>query len=438
MALPATVAELNAIIQAAIAQALLQQPQQQQQQQQQPVFAKNPGGQGNQPWDFTTSQGIKLYQAATAPFQPAYDGEEDKLPDLLRKIRARTQQYSFHSILVVTDSSAVPRDMSREHGCLTLADVQTKARGYLGQAQRDFQASGMLYTLIMDSVTPRFAGRLEHRTSEYVLDMAAQGAPPDVHADGPCLLLALIQMVNVDTRCFVDNILEKLNNMLPLMDEAKSDIAVFNATIDGLIDAMNTREARLPDIIPQLFKAYKSCGDEKFVNYIIAKHDGYLDRTVDYSYETLMKLALEKFKTIGKDWCKKSERELEFIAMQGQITQLKLAQNPRSTKQPHSGGGGADPAKKNRHQGKFAWKGIAPKPGEPQEKTVNGKVYIYCPNHGDTKWVLKTNIKGLDHKTNCSKNHQAQAPAPAAAGTGGHLTAALANLAEEENVEETI
>jgi hypothetical protein len=437
MALPANVAELNAMIAAAVAHALQQLPQQQQQQPQQPAFARNPGGQGNLPWDFSTSQGIKVYQAATAPFLPAYDGEGDKLPELLRKVRARTQEYGFHSILLVNDNGGTPRDLSREHGCITIANVQTKARGYLGQEQRDFQASGMLFTLVMNSVTPRLAGRLEHRSSDYNLDMAAAGAAPDVHADGPCLLHSLIKLINVDTRCFLDTITEKLSDMVPIMDKAKSNIAEFNAAIDKLIDALISHDARIPDIIPQLFKAYKACADEKFVTYITAKQDSYLDRTLDFTYATLMQLALEKFKTIGEDkWCQKSPRELEFIAMQGKI--LKLEQNPKSTKPPRGGGGATDTDKKNRNQGKFAWKGIAPKPSEPQEKTVNGKVYIYCPNHGDTKWVLKTNLRGLDHKTNCSKKPPAQAPAPAAAGNGGHLTAALANLAEEENEEETI
>jgi hypothetical protein len=80
--------------------------------------------------------------------------------------------------------------------------------------------------------------------------------------------MTLIQMVNVDTRSFVATILDKLTQMPRLMVKAKSDISAFNATIDGLIDALNTRETAIPDIVPQLFAAYKSVDDEDFVRYI--------------------------------------------------------------------------------------------------------------------------------------------------------------------------
>jgi hypothetical protein len=146
-----------------------------------------------------------------------------------------------------------------------------------------------------------------------------------------------------------------------------------------------------------------------------------------------MQVALEKFKTIHaeKQWCKKTERELEFIAMQSQLNQLKQnAKTPKPTKGKTPDGAG----KANRLKGKYAWKGIAPKPGEPHEKTMNGKVYIYCPHHGETKWVLKVNVKGIDHKTGCSKL-LAQANGSGAA--DGALTAAIANLTEEE-AKETI
>jgi hypothetical protein len=35
------------------------------------------------------------------------------------------------------------------------------------------------------------------------------------------------------------------------------------------------------------------------------------------------------------------------------------------------------------------WKMTAPKPGEAVQKTMKGKEYIHCPNHGELKWVLK-------------------------------------------------
>jgi hypothetical protein len=142
-------------------------------------------------------------------------------------------------------------------------------------------------------------------------------------------------------------------------------------------------------------------------------------------------VALEKYKVIqeGGNWCKKSERDLEFIAMQTELKQLKQnSKEPSGPSKPRGGG------QTNRNKGKFAWKGVAPKAGEPHEKTVNGKIYIYCPHHGDTKWVLKTNVKGIEHKTGCTKMAQGAAPPPTTA-TGGQLVAALADADESDNEE---
>ena len=53
------------------------------------------------------------------------------------------------------------------------------------------------------------------------------------------------------------------------------------------------------------------------------------------------------------------------------------------------------------NDGDWAWKGVAPKPGEPRTRTFRGKQYIYC-DHGVTKWVLEEK-RGVKHKDACSK-----------------------------------
>jgi hypothetical protein len=91
-----------------------------------------------------------------------------------------------------------------------------------------------------------------------------------------------------------------------------------------------------------------------------------------------MKRALKKYKAIDErgQWMKKSEQHLEFmIAMKAAMeTQLKIQQNK----------GKKTPTKEKQARcdsGAYAWKGIASNPGEPTNKRVNGKDYIYCPPH---------------------------------------------------------
>jgi hypothetical protein len=117
-----------------------------------------------------------------------------------------------------------------------------------------------------------------------------------------------------------------------------------------------------------------------------------------------------------------------------------LKQNPvKVPKTPCTvpGAGAGMPRTATRNTGDFAWKSVAPKAGEAHEKTVKGKDYIYCPHHGDTKWALKISLlAGIEHKTGCRK--MAEANAQAAAGTPDRMTAAVANISEEEGDEENI
>jgi len=153
--------------------------------------------------------------------------------------------------------------------------------------------------------------------------------------------------------------------------------------------------------------------------------------TQQLTSDRLMQMALQKYKTISNkgQWMQKSDEELEFIAMQSELKQLR--QNPTKVKAKPQGGGTkkSDSSKANRNTGKFAWKGLAPKAGEPHEKTVDGKAYIYCPHHQSTKWVLKVNLQGVEHKTGCRMMAEASTD---------KLVAAVANLDAEDDEEEQI
>lgn len=152
-----------------------------------------------------------------------------------------------------------------------------------------------------------------------------------------------------------------------------------------------------------------------------------------------MTLGLEKYKIIGRDWLKKSDEELEFIAMRAELKHLK--QNParkaaRTTNTRTTGSSGksapATGSGSNRNTGKFAWKGVAPKAGESHEKKVDGKDYIYCPHHESTCWVLKINRQGIEHKTGCRKMAEALLASPTTVALTGVIETDLEDLEDED------
>jgi hypothetical protein len=142
-------------------------------------FLINPAGAGNAAWDLTSGTGLKIYLAAIEAIEPPYDGEESLLNAFLRKIWLRAQAFGFTAVLMVTDAEAVGRNITKEYGCVTLAQVQAAAITDLRQNDRRTQAEEIIRQLIQESTTPKLIDRLDHRQDNYRVNVAAAGAPED-------------------------------------------------------------------------------------------------------------------------------------------------------------------------------------------------------------------------------------------------------------------
>ncbi|CAB9531577.1 unknown protein [Seminavis robusta] len=365
------------------------------------AFAVTPAGTGNVAWDFSSSTGLKMYIASTTPFRQAYDGKESTLRDFLRKIAQRAESYGWTPVLMVNDAEGTPRNITIQHACLTTELVQQHAVTYLRLEGRQHQASACLHKLILGSITPRLADRLTTRSSNFTVNAAAAVAPgvaapaPVMKVDGVCMLHELIKIVSVETRASVAIISRKLNNLAQVMEDVESNIEEFNSTVEGLIDQLHSKSVDIPPMLENLFEGYTNCSDLTFVKYISRKQEAYEDGTIE---------------------------QLEY--------------GPKQQK----GKTATDADKKTPKQAKddkYAWKQVAPKAGEPKEKTVGGKEYIFCPHHHTTKWVLKVNDKGIVHSTGCTKMKEAREASGRATENVGDTTA-LANAIEpeEEAVED--
>jgi hypothetical protein len=326
-------AALQAIIQAAVAAALLAalpQPSAP------PQFAINPAGAGANPWDFMSGHGLKVYIAITDPFTPLYNGEQHLLNDLLRKIANRAESFSFFGILAILDDNGQVRQLTREHGCLTLINMQAAAIANLQAQGRNHQASEMLRKLLQASITSKTADRLFHRKSNYTVNIAAAALPGDppnppiMREDGPTMLFELIALVSVETRAMVATLGRKLDDMAAIMRTVKSNVQEFNAEVETIVDALNARNAPVPELRTKLFTGYKSCGDSAFIKYIIRKEEEYEDGSSNLTATQLMQVALEKFKTLTYkgEWMVKTKQELEFIALKAwQLKQINKKPN---------------------------------------------------------------------------------------------------------------
>ncbi|CAB9528229.1 unknown protein [Seminavis robusta] len=357
----------------------------------------------------------------------------------LRQIWQRAESFGWVSILLVADANGTVRNITNQHGCLTKSNVRNHAVTYLRQQGRKHQASVCLRKLIMGSITSRMADRLITRRIDYTVNAAPAAAQPDaappapiMKEDGTCMLFQLIRMVSVETMTTIAIITKKLNNLEHIMETAKSNVELFNTMVEDLITQLQARSAQVPPMIANLFDGYANCTDSAFVKYMETKRDSYEDGTLLLdNHGSIMIIALEKYKIMvdRKIWLRKSEEQMEIMTLKAEVTKLRGKPNskPTSSKKPPSKG------KKGKDDDKFAWKLVSPKEGDPQQKTVNGKKYIYCPYHQTTKWVLEVNNKGVVHRTGCEKMKEALTSNKATEGTDDKTSeaAALTNAIED-------
>lgn len=381
-----------------------------------PPFAEAPAGPANAaPWDYTTPEGRKVYAKATAPLEKLYDGKSATLKHFLRAVNQRAIHSGWNQILHVPDAQNVVRSITTHYGMLTVADVSTHALTYMNAQGRDQQASVQLAQFILNSLEPAKVDELELRRSQYTINVAAANQPVVMKESGALMLCALIGMVNVEMRTTVFNLTATLNNLPALMEECKGDVRAFNLRVDETMSMLRARNATVPDILVGLFSAYAVTSDATFTAYMDKKLDNYQDRTLDITVDQLMLTALEKYKVLvdAGRWNKKSTMEMEFVAMKAELHQTKqlvLTQNEK--KAPGSGGNSNRTKAAPRNDGKYAWKSVAPAQGEPHTKTFEKRDYVYCPHHGDTKWVLKIGQGGKPHVGNCTKAAAAPAGQP--------------------------
>jgi hypothetical protein len=191
------------------------------------------------------------------------------------------------------------------------------------------------------------------------------------------------------------------------MEECKRDVQMFNNKVNEILKQLRARRSDPGDILTNLLDAYKACEDKGFVEYVQRKEEMHEENSIPLTLETIMRMALDKYEVLVEkdEWMKKNSQELEFIAMKPELkeTKKKLEQIKRqpNAKSRIDGSSGGYSAPCN--TGKFAWKSITSATSEPHKKTFEGRNYIYCPHHGETKWVLETNRCGIKHVDGCNE-----------------------------------
>jgi hypothetical protein len=187
----------------------------------------------------------------------------------------------------------------------------------------------------------------------------------------------------------------------------KSDVVAFNLHVRTLLDSLQARGENTYDLLVKLFKGYRAATNPAFVAYINRKQELYNDGE-EITPERLMHDAKNKFASLRDEgkWCSLSRGDTKLVALRAETKRLKdelaryknkeratvqalsaTSHNNNNKKHRKDKGGSNNNANKGNSNNQWqphqapAWTKIPPAPNEPHQKTVNSRLYHWCPKH---------------------------------------------------------
>jgi hypothetical protein len=323
--------------------------------------------------DYANPAGAKVYASAVKPLCEAmYILDSDGLGNFLLEFDVRLVEYGWEAIFgIPEDVLAVPpilRMMTVDYGIITMDQVVAHVNTYIQNNDRNCQNSFQAFNCLMATLSEEAKKKINLNRQLFTIDGIGVG---------PLLLKTIIQTAYVDTRSTVLHLREQLSRLDEYMIEVKSDIERFNDYVKTLVSGLNARGERTLDLLSNLFKGYMSVSDDAFIDFIKRKKDAYEEGDIDLTPTELMESTVNKYNGLRQQgrWNVTSEQDEKIIALQAQIQALLTS----SRKIKKVKGETSQPTTRIRKLPDWAY--IAPKPGEPETKTVNGKTYYWCNNH---------------------------------------------------------
>jgi hypothetical protein len=356
-----------------------------------PPFALTPALMSDAFLNYTLTNDIKLYYKAIKGLTNKFDLAPANMRKFLQDVFNKAQDVNWlmtFSIPVGNDHY----DLIKEYGSVTLEDMALFADTYVGTQTRHAQNSNQVYACLSKSLTPEAQNKVALETKKYTINGVL---------DGICYFKVIVGLAHIDTLATVATIRISLSSLNSKIAEFQDDIVALNTFVKTQTDGLKARGEKSDDLLTNLFKGYKKCGDEEFVNWVQSKQDSYYEKQITLNPEKLMSLAKDKYTTQVEEgtWMLKTTSQKRIVALTAQVASLEKGWQHVKKPDPKKASvnnkkvpknKGAPP--KNRAKGKdWAWALIGPKEGQPKEKTVEGKTFRWCTYHDENgsggKWV---------------------------------------------------
>jgi hypothetical protein len=345
-----------------------------------------PGGASALPWNYSTSEHIKIYMAAIKGLDPKFNGKPEHLRTFMANVERRAREFGWMPIVSINN-----KNLFDEYGTISTGDLTVEAEAYsIGGVTRKGQDAQAMYEFIMNSIEPDLISKLITYQSSYKVAG---------NFNGPLVLKTIISIVQVATRGnATPHYLETQVTLLPTKIKEYDSIVDFNSHVRTTLQVLQNYGRPYDRILPILFQAYRNVDDDDFLHYIKNLESSYDHGIVGCvtTGEQLMVAAEEQYKLqiLRASWKVPTRTQAQIIALQAKLDKSKNKTKPD--------GDGKEKDKPKDREKQNAWKKVPPKPGKPATIKKGKATYHWCPHH--EAWVIHTadtcrlNAKNKDKK----------------------------------------
>ena len=323
------------------------------------IYALTPALVSNEPIDYGTAAGAKIYKQATEKLKTEYDLKVETIHLFLAQLEDRASAMGWMSICEVPDENKVLRNIFTQFGQLTEENMEEHAAEYMGLEDKRKQLAVQMSTCILNSLTDEALIEIRIVRAQYTVN--------NIH-HGPLMLWAIIQRATINVKASAALLRQKLWMAPEALRSKKYDVQEFNAYIGRIMFQLRARGEEAPDTLVHLFRAYKSAPNTDFVQYVKHKESLYEEAEIEMTPQKLMGLAITKYNTLKEQelWEQDNQAGDEIVALKAEIALLKQ-QNKRK------------PEQKKKNDERFAWK--EKKIAGKEILNRNDRTYYWCPHH---------------------------------------------------------
>mmetsp|Transcript_101610 Transcript_101610/g.294034 ORF Transcript_101610/g.294034 Transcript_101610/m.294034 type:complete len:427 (+) Transcript_101610:119-1399(+) len=317
-----------------------------------PNFALTPADAIVGPIDWSTYLGGSIAKHAPKPLmEDKFGGETKDLTLFLRLFKMRGREFGWFNLdraITVGDIRQDPTDPQNldvwdyidNYGTITSEEIRAHVEQYMfannDDSRRAQQDDRLAFDCLRNSLAAGLMNKVLLKESDWTV---ANPADPSTKKTSAILFLrTIIEESSIQTNATTSAIRTRLSELDKYIVQIDSDISKFNEYVELNVAALTARGETTTDLLVNLWKAYKNCGDKTFASYMKREHEDYQMKNEDVEPRALMNTALNMFKLMKEsgEWKKPTESDREIIALRAQIEDLKK----KSRGQDRGGNGG--------------------------------------------------------------------------------------------------